>query len=255
MNNTGAFEKKLWGQISALLSGTLTNLLCDLLPASSYKVTINYHQHEVTFTRIGTWTALGLVLLLFLSLWVFIFFVVPRCLRLITRFTYPSIKKRSANDLLTVLDNVTRKTTELHSIFNLPENTPNKSELLKAHGRALLIIISLLYKEFLPSNIKQQKRVEQYFRSPKFAVLATTTEKISDYELTSDILLLESMVTQLKRCASKKDDLLIRDCKNAEEKLADLKKMKAVASLLKADGSAEVPKADQFLINAGTISE
>lgn len=231
MNDEKTFEKKLWGQISALTSGVLTSLLYELLSGSSYELNIEGKQYQIASTGLNTWCAFGLVILTFLGLWAIFSLILPWLSRIRKRFAYDKVKKTTAKELIRVLDEVKLKIKELYPFFDCQEDTPIKEDLIILHGRELAMIISLLHRKFLPKNKWLRKRVEQYFRHSEHATITTIAKHISAYELATDIALLKSMVSKLKMFAGR-DDLLNHDCTEMENKLNDLEKMKALSSML-----------------------
>lgn len=238
MNDEKTFERKIWRQISALTSGILTSLLYELLAGSSYKLDIAGTQYEIISTGMETWPAIGLVTLIFFALWAVFSLIVPWVARIRKRFTYAQVKKSTAKGLMKTLDEVKMKIAELYPIFYSQKGTPLKGELIKIHGRDLEVLISLLHKEFLPQGTWQKKRVEQYFRCYKYRTIETITNKVSAYELASDVSLLKDMVAQLKMFVGD-DKLLEHDCTEMEEMLGDFEKMAVLTASSKVENSAQ----------------
>lgn len=248
INDEKIFENKLWGQISALISGVLTSLLYELLSGSSYELDIEGKQYEIVSTGMNIWFAFGLVLLTFLGLWAIFSLVLPWFSKIRKRFVYDKVKKTTAKELIKVLDEAKRKIKELYPFFVHQEDAPIKEDIIVLHGRELAMIISLLHKKILPKNKRLRKRVERYFRHSEHATITTIAKHISAYELAADIALLKSMVAKLKMFAGR-DALLNHDCTEMEEKLSDLEKMKVLASMSAPKDDTCTPGINEALID------
>lgn len=248
MNDEKISENKLWKQIAALTSGVLTSLLYELLSGSSYEFDMEGKQYEIVSTGMNTWFAFGLVLLTFFGLWAIFSWVLPWLSKIRKRFVYDKVKKTTAKELIKALDEAKQKIKELYPLFEHQEDNPIKKNLIVLHGRELAMIVSLLHKKFLPKNKRLRQRVEQYFRHSEHATITTIAKKISDYELAAEIALLKSMVAQLKALAGN-DTLLEHDCKEMEEKLNDLEKMKVLSSMSAQKDDNCTPGLNQSLID------
>lgn len=221
MNGYKSIETKLWSEVSMLTSGVLTSLIYGLLSGSSYNLDIDGKHYEITSIGMSSWCAIGLVVLTFFSLWALISLLIPCLLRIRKRFAYDKIKKVSAKEVMKVLDEANATIKELYPIFSTKNDSPTNSDYLKLYSRDLAKTILLLHRNLLPQNKQLRKRIATYFRHCGHASIISIEQKISSYELASDVYLLRCMVEQLGLVAGD-DALLAKDCKEMEKVLVEL---------------------------------
>lgn len=222
MNGYKVVEKKIWNIVSMLTSGVLTSLIYGLLSGSSYRLKIEGQNYEVASTGMNLWCALVLVIVTFLSLWALISTLIPWLIRIRKRFAYDKIKKITAKNLISVLDETKDSIRKLYLIFS-PENAKNE-HLLRLHSRELAKTILRLHGTFLPQNRQLRKTIEKYFRQYEYSTIITIDQKVSGYELAAAVALLRYMLRQLQLAAGS-DVLLIKDCANMKDALNDLEQL------------------------------
>lgn len=222
MDDYKSIEIKVWNVISMLTSGVLTSLIYGLLSSSSYSLNIGDRYYEITSVGMNPWHAIGLVGLTFLGIWVIISVLIPRILKIRKRFSYDKIKKITAKEAIKALDDAGNAIKELYPAFNVRNN-----DYLKLYSRNLARTVLLLHRKLLPQNKRLRNRIrDSYFRNSGYDLIISIDQRISRYELASEIKLLKYMVGQLDLAAGD-DALLKEDCREMNEALDELKELTA----------------------------
>ena len=220
MDDYKSIEIKVWNVISMLTSGVLTSLIYGLLSSSSYNLNIDGRYYEITSVGMNPWHAIGLAGLTFFGIWVIISVLIPRILKIGKRFSYDKIKKITAKEAIKALDDAGNAIKEFYLAFNVRNN-----DYLKLYSRNLARIVLLLHRKLLPQNKQLRNRIrDSYFRNSEYDSIISIDQKISRYELASEINLLKYMVDQLDLVAGD-DALLKKDCRQMNEALGDLEKL------------------------------
>lgn len=224
MDSYKSIEAKIWGSVSMLTSGILTSLIYGLLSDTSYSLVIDGQYYEIMSVGGSLWHAIGIVVFTFLGIWVLIFLLIPRLLKVCKRLCYDRIKPVSVKEAIKVLDEANTTIKELYPIFCAEKNYPSQSDFLKLYSRNISKTVLLLHKSFLPKNKRARKKIESYFRQPQFSSIISINQKISVYELASVVDLLKKIVQELN-CTAENDALLVKDCAGMNAYLTELEQL------------------------------
>lgn len=222
MNKKIVFESPLWGSISALLSGIVTNLVLPLLSTVNYECINDGKTYFVNQRPDSVLVTLGKILLTLFVFGLFwlMFALLPCAVK--KRFHFWKKKPYGNRDIRKLIDENIKKLLTISENRQSTDRYISEKVFWQMNLKDLATIVYTLHCALISENARSQSRMKDYFREGYESILGDQT---SMYQLTGLIEGIELMLREAENAATEgdTDSLLSNDCRVISEKINQIR--------------------------------
>lgn len=219
MSDKKVYSGRLRGEISAIVSGILTNLIYEELAVTKFKIVSTEGECFVIQLNDGAFgIRLAVIMGTFIVLWLLISLVIPICVNQIERLRYKNIKGFNKKSVVTVFHTMKKNVQEIsEQIRNLSET--NRLHVLPLYTCELGQIINRMHDTFCPRTRHLKRIVQASFRNG--ATVYDMGRYISSYEFDTLLNEIQRLLEEVSK--SSRSKLLQADCEMLKEQLSIIK--------------------------------
>lgn len=227
MKQLNQFETKLWNAITAVASGIMTSLICDLISNTSYVIKYDNNQYVLTQSDNGmnnTVSAIFITVIIFFVFWGSFTVIIHIGAKTIRQLKFNEIKRFSGKDFVDEINNTKEQIIKLKNIYFDEQNMILNDKYAKLLIRELAVLIVSLQAKVNQATKHHNSHSKDYFRRSDYPSIININARVSRYEYIALTEILSEMVNNAI-LHTDGDELMDNDCKQMMDILNEIKEV------------------------------